>query len=281
MKVKQLVTGNIKGNTNYKDILDNIDIVIHAAAMVHITNRNNESSENIYDEVNHLGTLNLAQQCFEAGVKKFIFLSSIKVNGEFTKKDMAFNSYDKPMPEGAYAQSKLNAEQGLVNNFFNSKMKLIILRLPLVYGENVKANFLDLIKIVNKNAILPLGAIHNKRSLIYLENLADIIHKCIYNNNVNGKTYLVSDGDDLSTSEIIQLIKEGTNTSLLNISIPIIMLKIVSIIFRKKQKFDKITQSLVIDNSEIQTDLNWEPPFTAKKGILKTCHWFKNKHDLN
>tara|TARA_A100001015_G_scaffold227625_1_gene257147 strand:+ start:938 stop:1900 length:963 start_codon:yes stop_codon:yes gene_type:complete len=281
LKVRQLVIGNIQRNTNFRNVLVNIDVVIHVAGIAHVREKKNINiSENIYDEVNHLGTLNLAQQSFQAGVKKFIFLSSIKVNGEFTKKNTMFKGSDQPMPQDDYAKSKLNAEKSLVNNFINSEMKLVILRLPLVYGENVKANFLDLIKLIKENIFLPFGAINNKRSFIYLENLVDIIYQCIHNNNVNGKVYLISDGDDFSTSEIIQIIKEGINTTLFNISIPITILKIISVLLGKKQKFEKITQSLVIDNSEIKKDLDWIPTFTGKKGILKTCDWFKVENNL-
>lgn len=201
----EITAGEIHGNTDWKLLLaSQLDAVVHLAARVHQVKEKDEQATAQYWQVNTLGTLNLARQCAAAGVKRFVFISSVKVLGEGQKHP--YQSDGPAIPVGPYAMSKWEAEQGLLEIAAQTGMQVVILRPPLVYGPGVKANFLSLMRAVDRGLPLPLGVIENRRSLIYLGNLVHAIATCIEHPAAAGKTYLVSDGEDVSTPQLVRRI---------------------------------------------------------------------------
>jgi nucleoside-diphosphate-sugar epimerase len=229
-----------------------------------------------FREVNVVGTLNLARQAAAAGVKRFIFISSIKVNGEQTPLGQLFFSHDVPSPEDFYGISKHEAEQGLRELAAETGMEVVIIRPPLVYGPDVKGNFANMIKLVGKGLPLPLGAVHNKRSLVALDNLVDLIITCIDHPGAANETFLVSDGEDLSTTQLLQGVAEAMGKPSRLIPVPAGLLKFGATLLGKKALAQRLLGSLQVDISHTQKCLNWTPPLTVKQG-LQRC--FPNQQD--
>lgn len=279
IKIRQVILGELNESRNFENKLKNIDVVIHSAGIAHRIDKKINKNTEEYDKINNLGTQNFAYQCYKSGVKRFIFLSTIKVNGEFTKKNKKFSINDNVSPSDLYAKSKFDAENYLLNKL-NQDMKVVILRLPLVYGYGVKGNFLNLLRIIENKKVLPFGMIKNKRSFLYVENLADIIFHCLKNNKVIRKKYLLCDGEDLSFFEIIKIISNQLKSDNLILPIPIFVLNFLTFIIGKKSKFNKVLYSMRIDNSEIVKDINWVPPYSVKTGLKKTCQWYKSYKDF-
>jgi nucleoside-diphosphate-sugar epimerase len=277
-EVEYISVGDISLKTNWKDILAGIDCVIHCAGRAHKMNKNQDFD--LYNPINKEGTRNLAEQAAEAGVKRFIFLSSIKVNGESTNNEFEkinsnsqikniFTHTDIPNPMDPYSISKFEAESALWKISAKTNLDIIVVRLPLVYGKNVKGNLDRLIKIIKLGIPLPLGKIQNQRSLIGIDNLVDFVIHCIEHPNAPGKTFLISDDEDLSTSDLIKLISlsMGRNTYLF--PAPIYLLKIIAKIFRKQTDYDRLIGSLKIDNSYAKKILGWKPRVNTKEGIKR------------
>ena len=193
---------NISSKENFADCLKDVEVIIHTAAKVHKTNDTSKNSSLDYMETNCLGTLNLAKQAVNSGVKRFIFLSSIKVNGERTHPNKPFRFDDLRKAEDVYAQSKAEAEIGLLQIAEKTQLEVVIIRSPLVYGSGVKANFAALLMLASKNFPLPFGSIKNKRSFVSIDNLASLIISCIHHPKAANKLFLVSDDNDISTSEL-------------------------------------------------------------------------------
>ncbi len=185
--------------TNFKDSLKNIDVVIHLAGRAHVMKEDLDEPYRAYADINIHATKHLAEQTALSGVKRFIYLSSIKVNGERTK-ELAFNETDIPRPEDDYGKTKWEAEKALNKIAKDTGMEVVIIRPPLVYGQGVKANFKNLIKLVQLSIPLPFGAIDNKRSLVFIDNLIDFIMLCTHHANAANQTFLISDDDDISTT---------------------------------------------------------------------------------
>jgi nucleoside-diphosphate-sugar epimerase len=264
--------GSINGSTDWKGMLDSIDTVVHLAARVHVMHDRTENPFAAYREINVAGTEQLARAAAEAGVKRFVFLSTVKVNGEENVRP--YRDTDPPAPKDSYAVSKLQAEELLIEIAKISGMEVVILRPPLVYGPGVKANFLALIKIVAKGLPLPLASIRNRRSLIYLENLVDVITVSCTHPNAGGKVFLVSDGEDVSTPEMIRRIAAALNTSVRLFPCPGSLLFFLGKILGKGPAVDRIIGSLTVDNSKIQRDLSWSPPYSMADGLRKTAEWY-------
>jgi nucleoside-diphosphate-sugar epimerase len=252
------------------------DIVIHAAARAHIMKDEVLNSLAEYRKVNVEGTLNLAQQAAAAGVKRFIFISSIKVNGEQTSLGKPFFSYDAPSPEDFYGTSKYEAEVGLRELAAETGMEVVIIRPPLVYGPGVKGNFSSMIKLVGKGLPLPLGAVHNKRSFVALDNLVDLIIICIDHPGAANETFLVSDGEDLSTTQLLQGVAEAMGKPSRLIPVPAGLLQFGATLLGKKPVAQRLLGSLQVDISHTRKCLNWTPPLTVKQG-LQRC--FPNQQD--
>lgn len=267
--------GEIGSNTDWREALRGVDVIVHLAARVHIMKDTSADPLSEFRKMNVAATEHLAKMAAQTGVKRFIFLSTIKVNGEQTK-DEPFHETDLPHPEDAYAISKWEAEQALHKISDETGLEVVILRPPLVYGPGVKANFLRLLQLVDRNIPLPFQNSYNKRSLIYLGNLVDAIINCCINPNAKGETFLVSDGEDVSTSELIKIIASGMNKKDKLFIFPQPLLKMMGTLIGKKEVLDRLFGSLCIDSCKIRKVLNWNPPFSMREGINETIKWYKN-----
>ena len=262
--------GYLFSNINLSNELVNCNCIIHCAGLAHSIGKKNDL--NYYRLVNREGTKNLAEQAVVAGVKRFIFLSSVKVNGESTDNfddPKIFTNDDAPNPQDNSAISKFEAEQALREIASKTNLEVVIVRLPLVYGKDVKGNLKLLIKLINSKIPLPFANIKNKRSLIGIDNLVDVLVRCIEHPNAAGKTFFVSDGEDLSTSELINIIASGMNRSVKLFRLPRALLKFFGFILMRQSQIDRLTRSLQIDNSYVRKILNWTPPVSVEEGIKR------------
>lgn len=266
---KYISVGNIDAKTNWDHALEGVDCVIHCAGKAHI---NKKDELDIYRVINREGTKHLAEQSIKAKVKRLIFLSSVKVNGESTGKfnePIIFTNDDTPNPQDNYATYKFEAEKVLWEIASKTNLEIVIVRLPLVYGKEAKGNLKRLIKLINYKIPLPFGDIKNKRSLIGIGNLVDVLVRCIEHPNAAGKTFLVSDGEDLSTSELINVIASGMNRSVILFRLPIALLKFFGFILMRQGQIDRLIGSLQIDSSYVREILNWTPPVSVEEEIRK------------
>lgn len=245
------------------------DVLIHAAARAHIMRDEMTNPLAEYRHVNLEGTLNIARQAVAAGVKRFIFISSIKVNGEITEYRRAFCASDKPTPEDAYGLSKLEAEQGLRQLAAESGMEIVIIRPPLVYGPGVKGNFASMLRLLENGLPLPLGAVHNKRSLVGIDNLVDLIIRCIDHPAAANQVLLAGDGVDLSTTELLLGVGEAMGKSARLIPVPASVLQFGATLLGKKTMAQRLLGSLQVDISKTCELLDWKPPYTVQEGLRR------------
>lgn len=278
--IEYIQVGDIGLKTNLKRNLIGTDCIIHCAGRAHVMNETKIDLFKTYQSANINGTEQLANQAVEAGVKRFIFLSSIKVNGEGTEDDYIdtsvnnqkkniFSQNDVPYPEDYYSKSKFEAEKKLWEISVKTGLEIVIIRLPLVYGNGAKGNLKQLMKLINYGIPLPFGLINNRRSLIGIDNLIDLLNCCIDHPNASGKTFLVSDDDDLSTPNLIKLIASSMRQKARLFPFPITLLKLLSFLFGKQKEFSRLVGSLRIDSSYTKKILNWKPPLSTKEGIKK------------
>lgn len=251
------------------------DVLIHCAARVHIMEDNSSSPLENFREVNTYGTLNLAQQAADAGVKRFIFISSIKVNGESTELGLPFKADDVFIPTDPYGLSKYEAEIGLLKIAEATGMEVVIIRPPLVYGPGVKANFAFMMKWVSKGIPLPLGGItENMRSLVSIDNLVDLIVTCIEHPNAANQTFLVSDDDDVSTTQLLVNMAIALDAPVRLIPIPNKWLYVVTKLIGKPAISQRLCGSLQVNMSKTIDMLNWEPPYSSAESMKKTANAF-------
>jgi len=256
--------------------LSDIDVVVHTAALIHKTNGSSSDLLSEFRKVNVEGTLNLARKAAKSGVRRFIFISSIKVNGEFTLPGKPFTPYDQFSPQDFYSVSKCEAEIGLYSLAEKTGMEVVIIRPPLVYGPGVKGNFSSILRILKKGIPLPLGAVHNKRSLVALDNLLDLIVTCIDHPNAANQTFLAGDGDDLSTTELLQRLGKGLGQSPRLIPIPVGLLTFVAVLLGKRTMAQRLCGSLQVDISKAREMLDWVPPITVDEGIRRAVEGFND-----
>lgn len=268
--------GEICGETDWQDALVGVDCVVHLAARVHVMNETEADPLVAFRRVNTLGTEKLARDAANAGVKRLIYLSSIKVNGEETT-DTPFNEQVAQPPVDPYGLSKWEAENSLRQISAETGMEVVIIRPPLVYGPGVKGNFLTLLKLVSKGLPLPLARVKNQRSLVSLGNLIDLIRECIVNPQAVGETFLVSDGKDLSTSELIRVIAAGEGKSPRLMPVPLWLLNAGAIMLGKKAIATRLLGSLQVDISKAHRILGWVPPYSAENEIRKVAEWYCDK----
>jgi nucleoside-diphosphate-sugar epimerase len=272
--VEQVSIGNINLDTNWRVGLDNTDVVIHLAARVHVMQDTVNDPLAEFRHINTAATLNLARQAAESGVKRFIYLSSIKVNGEETESELPFTEDNDYVPVAPYALSKYEAELGLLELAKKTQMDVVIIRPPLVYGPGVKANFQSMMKWLYKGVPLPFGSIHNKRSLVALDNLVDFIITCIDHPAAANQVFLVSDGVDLSTTQLLSrvAIALGEKPRLLPVNQQLLELGLNLV--GKKDLAQRLCGSLQVDINKAQKLLNWTPPISVDEGLLKTARHF-------
>lgn len=265
----------IDKNTQWVEALSGVHCIIHCAARVHIMNDSSSDSLAEFRTVNTEGTLNLARQAVEAGVKRFIFLSSIKVNGESTSNGEPFTAFDQCLPEDPYGMSKFEAEKQLIAIAKDSGMEVVIIRPTLVYGPGVKANFVSLMNLVSKGIPLPFGCItKNKRSLVSVDNLVDLIITCIDHPKAANQVFLVSDDHDVSTSDMVRELAIALDKPTWQLPLPIWCYKLVGKLFGRSDIVDRLTGTLQVDISHTKETLGWKPPQTLQEGFKKTAQAF-------
>ncbi|ENO1850494.1 SDR family oxidoreductase [Vibrio vulnificus] len=267
----------INSKDDYSYALKDCQTVIHCAARVHVMDDKDKDPLVLYREVNTAGTVNLAKQAIESGVKRFIFISSIKVNGESSVLDDPFVSTDVHAPQDDYGLSKSEAEVQLLETIEGSEMDVVIIRPPLVYGPGVKANFASLMNMVSKGIPLPFGCItQNKRSLVSVDNLVDLIVTCIDHPKAANQVFLVSDDQDVSTSEMVREIAVALNKRSWQLPVPVWCYNLVGKLFNKSNVVDRLTGSLQVDITHTRETLGWTPPQTLQEGFKKTAEAFLN-----
>lgn len=267
---------NIGPENDWSGLLEGIDCIVHCAAVAHQMCDKNSLVD--YRTVNTLGTVNLARQAAEAGVKRFVFLSSIKVNGEHTVPGSPFGPEVLTPPTDAYGLSKYDAEIALKKLADESGLEVVIIRPPLVYGPGVKANFLSMLNWTKKQFPLPLGAIHNQRSLVYVDNLADLILECCVNPCASNKVFMVSDDYDVSTTELLCCVANHMGKKSFLIPIPAVFLQAFCTFIGKKDIGRRLCSSLHVDISETKNVLNWQPPYSFEQGICNTVLAYLSSH---
>lgn len=265
------LVNSVDTSTDWSSALAEVDLVIHLAARVHVMNDDATNPLAEYRKINVDGTLNLARQAAAAGVKRFIFLSSVKVNGESTNADKPFNETNSPNPQDAYGVSKFEAEQGLIEIAKQTGMEVVIIRPPLVYGPGVKANFANMLSVVMKGILLPLGAVHNKRSFVYIDNLVSLIVWCIDHSAAANQVFLVSDGRDLSTTELLRACADALGVKSRLLPVPQKWIEFTAALFGKTQLAQRLCGNLQVDISKARTLLGWEPPVTVEYGLKVTA----------
>jgi nucleoside-diphosphate-sugar epimerase len=264
----------IDGTTDWTSALAQAQVVVHLAARVHVMAEESDDPLREYRLVNVEGTLNLARQASRSGVKRFIFISSIKVNGEKTLPGQIFRANDTPAPLDPYGVSKLEAEQGLLELAKNTTMEIVIIRPVLIYGPGVKANFLNMMRWIRAGYPLPLGAVKNKRSLVAMDNLVDFIETCIAHPNAANQTFLVSDGEDLSIAELLEKLGNSLNRPARLLPIPLWVLWSGAVIFRKKNIAQRLLESLRVDIEKNNRVLGWQPPVNVTTALDATAKSF-------
>jgi nucleoside-diphosphate-sugar epimerase len=273
----QVNVGDIGPDTNWEAALAGIDVIVHTAARVHVMHDSADDPPSRYREVNFEGTMNLARQAVDAGTRRFVYISSIKVNGESTLPGEAMTADDQPSPEDLYGISKWETETGLKRLADKTDMEVVIIRPPLVYGPGVKANFLRIIRWVNHGLPLPFGRIDNKRSLVALANLVDLIINCIEHPAAANQTFLAADGQDVSTTELLQGIGKALGKPARLFPCPTKLLLVVAALLGKREMVQRLTSSLQVDISKAQSLLGWEPPLSLEEGLRQVAQDFKQQ----
>jgi nucleoside-diphosphate-sugar epimerase len=269
--VDNFVVGSIDCNTDWKDVLTGYEVIVHLAARVHVLTDTAADPLEEFRRINVQGTLNLALQAVAAGVQRFVFVSSIKVNGEATHLGVPFREVDTPAPLSAYGVSKMEAEQGLREIARKTSMEVVIIRPPLVYGPGVKANFADMMRWLKRGVPLPLGAIHNQRSLVSLDNLIDFLMTCITHPAASNQTFLVSDGEDVSTTELLYRMGQALGHPARLLPLPVSALKVAAAIVGKSDVAQRLCGSLQVDLEKTRRLLDWTPPLSLNEGLKKTA----------
>lgn len=266
---EQVSVGNIDVDTSWSDALNGCDTVIHLAARVHVMADAEANPLDAYRRANVAATLNLARQAVQAGVKRFIFVSSVKVNGEATS-SRPFTAFDVPAPCDPYGQSKWEAELALQELARVTGLELVIVRPPLVYGPGVKANFLNLIRLVQSGLPLPFGRAAGLRSMVAVDNLVHLLIHCASHPNAPGGVFMVSDGEDITVGDVAKLIAIGMNKRVLLVPIPVAVLRAIARVLGAARVADRLFGSLQVDMRNTQERLEWQPDVTAQAAIRET-----------
>ena len=271
--VEYQIVSDMSIGANWREVLTDINVVVHCAARVHVMKEASVDPLAAFREVNVKGTACLAEQAVDRGAKRFIYISSIKVNGETTS-GHPFKADDTPAPEDPYGISKWEAEQVLRKIAEKTGLEVVIIRPPLVYGPGVRANFLRLMQGIMSGVPLPLGAIDNRRSLVALDNLVDLIEDCLNNPQAINQTFLVSDGDDLSTKALFQRTAVALGRPVRLIPVPVSLLWTMARLFGKSDFAQRLCGSLQVDISKTRDRLSWSPPISVDEALHKTAKHF-------
>jgi nucleoside-diphosphate-sugar epimerase len=272
--VRHVLISGIDAATDWTDALVKVGVVVHSAARVHVMNDSAADPLAEFRRVNVDGTLNLARQAAAAGVRRFVFISSIKVNGEHTELTKPFTENDIPSPQDPYGVSKSEAEQGLLLLAQQTGMEVVIIRPPLVYGPGVKANFASMMRWVQRGIPLPLGAIKNKRSFVYIENLVSLIIHCVDHPNAANQIFLASDGQDVSTTELLRACATALDVKPRLLPVPQGLLIALASAVGKNDVAQRLCGSLQLDIFKSKQLLGWTPPHSLQQGLDETAKWF-------
>ena len=258
--------------------LNNAEVIIYLAARVHQMKNHKPDALEAYRTINTYAPIHLAKQAVKNGVKRFIYLSSVKVNGEEAANlPHSYSEEDPANPVDFYGQSKWEAEQGLFQLAEETGLEVVVIRPPLIYGARVKANFLQLLKIIDKSIPLPFSSIQNSRSLVYVGNLVDAIIACIEHPNAKNQTFIVSDNEDLSTPELIRRLGNALGKPPILLPVPTGLIQFAGKITGKTNVVNRLLGSLQVDSSKIRQMLNWKPPYTVDEGMQATVDWLKQQ----
>jgi nucleoside-diphosphate-sugar epimerase len=271
-----VAVGDIGPNTDWRTALEGVSGVVHLAARTHVLRETATDPLAKYRQVNVSGTERLARSAAAGGVRRLVFVSSVKVNGERTG-ERPFTEDGAPRPEDAYGVSKWEAEQALSRIAAETGLEVVVLRPPLVYGPGVKGNFLRIMSLVARGMPLPLGAIDNRRSFIYAGNLAGAIVQALDAPQATGRTYLVSDGEDVSTPELVRGIARALGVKPRLPSFPLAALGLVATLAGRRAEFARLTGSLQVDSSRIRRELGWEPRCSLARGLEETARWYHGR----
>ncbi|MGV8934025.1 MAG: UDP-glucose 4-epimerase family protein [Gallionellaceae bacterium] len=266
-----VAVGEMTVQTDWSMALVDVQAVVHTAARVHVMADTATNPLNEFRRVNVDATLNLARQAAGAGVRRFVYVSSIKVNGESTPLGSPFRADDPPAPLDAYGISKMEAEQGFRKLAAQTGMEVVIIRPPLVYGPGVKANFAAMMRGLQRGVPLPLGAIYNQRSLVALDNLVDLIVVCLTQPAAANQTFLVSDGEDVSTTELLHRMGQAMGRPARLIPVPASWLKLAAAMVGKRDVAQRLCSSLQVDIEKTRRLLGWTPPLTLDQGLKKAA----------
>jgi len=273
--VVSVVVEPLGSDTPWSLALSGIDTIIHLAARVHIMDDPSADPLTEFRKVNTEGTKQLAREAAKAGVKRLVFISSIKVNGE--ESSIPYTDVSPVQPSDPYGISKCEAELALRQIEAETGLEVVIVRPTLVYGPGVKANFLNMMKVVHRRIPLPLGSIKNKRSLVYIGNLVDALAACATHPAAAGQTFLVSDGEDVSTPELVRRTASALGVSARLFPVPSSIIHLAGKLIGKSAAVNRLSGSLTVDSTKIRRELGWTPPFTMEEGLKKTAGWFKKQ----
>lgn len=276
--IETVIVSEIDGATDWEYALKGVDLVIHLAARVHVMKDLSKNPLDEFRKVNVEGTAHLARCAARAGVKRFVYVSSVKVNGEETVGEQTYSESDVPSPRDPYGCSKWEAEQILRQISAETGLEVVIVRPPLVYGAGVKGNFAQMLKVLSKGIPLPLTSIINQRSLVYVGNLVDALSTCGTHPLAAGQTYLISDGEDISTPDLLRNLGAGMARSVRLFPCPPRLLECVGAMVGKSDQVQRLLGSLRVDSGKIRRELNWTPPYTLQQGLQATAEWYRNNH---
>lgn len=265
----------ITSSTDWTDALHGITTVIHLAARVHVMRDEAEFPLEEFRKVNLAGTERLARSAAASGVKRMVYVSSIKVNGEETIGGRSYSEQDLPTPQDPYGISKWEAELALHGVAKETGLEVVIVRPPLVYGAGVKGNFEQMLRTVARGVPLPLCSVRNQRDLIYIGNLVDALIACATHPAAAGQTYLVSDGESISTRDLLWRLANAMGIPSRTFPFPLYMLKVMGKMVGKSAQVQRLLGSLRIDSGKIRRELNWLPPYTMQQGLQVTAAWYR------
>ena len=272
--------GEIGPQTDWIPALEGVGAVVHLAARVHVTRDDAADPLAQHRRVNTQGTRRLAEAAAAAGVKRFVFVSTIKVNGEGTGAS-PFRSTDPAAPQDPYGIAKLEAEQALFDVAEETGIEVVVVRPPLMYGPGVKGNFLSLLRLCAYAPPLPFAAVTNRRSLLYVGNLADAVGRCLTRPEAANRVFLLSDGDDVSTPDLIRRTAEALGRPSRLFPVAPALLRAAGRVTGKSAALSRLLDSLTVDGDEVRRDLGWIPPFTLSQGLRETATWFTSCHGRN
>ena len=279
--VDTVPVGNIDEKTDWTDALHpqgggrDVEVVIHLAARVHVMKETSVDPLTDYLKVNLYGTANLAYQAARAGVKRLVYVSSVKVNGECATEAQPYVETDPPDPQDPYAVSKWEAELALQRIAQETALEVVIVRPPLVYGSGVAGNFVKMMKVIEKGIPLPLASVKNRRSLLYIGNLVDALITCATHPAAAGETYLVSDGAAISTSDLLRQLAAAMNVPARLFPCPPTLISLVAKMAGKSEQAERLLGSLQVDSDKIRRELNWQPPYSVQQGLQATADWYR------